>query len=124
MVEVTFSNVVLILETGLWDTEADMAMTHEDVDHNGAKNFMRELEARADQLEGKAKVASDGPTLQRWQSNNVDVAKLSDDEQGILRISIGGGQTPVPLNYLRFRGDHGACVDLLRKALKALETQE
>ena len=67
-------------------------------------------------------VASNGEELVCWQAHDVDVAKLPDDEQGIIRISIGGGDaTPVQLNYCRFRGDHGACVDLLRKVLRAME---
>jgi len=73
--------------------------------------------------EGKSKITSGDPPLQEWQSNNVHVKQLPDDEQGILRISVGGGQTPVPLDYLVFRGSHGACVDLLRKALKAMEVE-
>ena len=49
-----------------------------------------------------------------------DAAICQDDEQGILRISIGGCDTAVGLNYCVIRGDLGQCIDLLEKALVAL----
>lgn len=60
-------------------------------------------------------------SLAEWKSSNVHVTHLPPDEHGILCISIGDGETPLPLNYCVFRGSRGACIDLLRKALKALE---
>ena len=67
--------------------------------------------------------SGDGETiLVEWERRGVHVRQLPDDEQGILRISIGGGnETPVPLNYCVFRGKHSKIVDLLRKALIALQ---
>lgn len=61
------------------------------------------------------------PIIAQWKAFDVGVRHLPDDEHGILRISIGGGETPLPLNYCVFRGNHQACIELLRKALKALE---
>lgn len=76
-------------------------------------------------MTANAAIACDGePLLAEWQSNGVHVMQRPDDSQGILRISIGGGKTPIPLNYCVFRGARGACIDLLRKALKALKEPE
>lgn len=88
--------------------------------------WLRSLEAKADRVrqEKGSQITGGKPgesPLAEWEANGVGVRQLPPDEHGILRISIGGGETPVPLNYLVFRGDHGACVDLLRKALVALE---
>ena len=100
--------------------------THEDDSHRS--EFMERLRGRADGMvrdkrseitagkEGEAPIAE-------WKFNGVSVRRLPRDEQDIIRISIGGGETPVSLNYCVFRGDHGACVDLLRKALAALESR-
>ncbi len=89
-------------------------------------SWLRSLEGKADRIkaEGRSQITGGKPgeeCLAAWDSQSVGVRQLPPDEHGILRISIGGGQTPVPLNYCVFRGDHGACVDLLRKALAALE---
>lgn len=98
--------------------------THGDGEHN--RDWLQSLEAKAEanRAAGKARITggADGePVLCEWKSCGVSVRQLPDDEHGILRISVGGGETPVPLNYLVFRGDHSRCVDLLRKALRALE---
>lgn len=43
------------------------------------------------------------------------------DEQGILRISVGGGDhLPVTLNYCTIRGSVGDCIKMLEMALDAL----
>jgi hypothetical protein len=92
------------------------------------QQFMEQLEHRAAELKGagKSKITggADGePTLAEWEANGVWCRQLPADEQGILRVSIGGGEgLPVSLNYCSYRGDRGRCIDLLRKALKALET--
>lgn len=98
--------------------------THIDSQHT--RDWFEKLKAAADKnrAEGKSRITGgrDGEEiLSQWDHGGVSVRHLPDDEHGILRISIGGGQTPVPLNYLVFRGDHTQCVDLLRKALAALE---
>ena len=90
------------------------------------EDFLERLRERADKCvdELSSTITAGKPgeePLASWRRGNVDVKQLADDEQGILRISVGGGQTPVPLNYVVFRGNHGECVDLLRRALAALE---
>jgi hypothetical protein len=101
-----------------------MMQTHEDSDFS--RRWFESLKERAEESKasGKGKITAgeDGEsTLNQWKAKGVHVRQLPPDEHGILRISVGGGETPVPLNYLVFRGDHSRCVDLLRKALKALE---
>ena len=98
--------------------------THRDSSHLTAARFMDRLKERAAEDEPLSQITAgkEGePTLAKWNYGGVSIRQLPPDEQGILRISIGGGETPVPLNYLVFRGSHGACVDLLRKSLAALE---
>lgn len=91
------------------------------------ERFMNELEGRAAKIKQQegSKITSgfDGePSLEKWTAANVQVVKRPDDEQDILRISIGGGDhLPVTLNYCVFRGDKARCIQLLRRALKALE---
>ena len=98
--------------------------THRDDQH--INEFMDRLRLRAaGMVKDKASEITAGKEgekpLAEWQSNGVGVRHLPPDEQNILRISIGGGNTPANINYCVFRGDHGACVDLLRKALAAME---
>ncbi len=103
--------------------------THMDSDFAGEtrKRFMEALEARADKAiqdqTSKITGGMDGEQpINQWKRRGVEVRELPADEQGILRISVGGGDdTPVSLNYCVFRGNHAKCVDLLRKALIALQ---
>lgn len=100
--------------------------THMDNEH-APQRWLDSLKQKAEatRAEGRARITGgeDGePILNEWKSKGVSVRQLPSDEHGILRISIGGGDTPIPLDYLVFRGDYGACVDLLRKALKAMES--
>ncbi len=101
-----------------------MAQTHEDRDSTA---FLERLEERADGAvaAGASQIASGAPgeePLDGWEAHGVQVCQLPPDEQRILRISIGGGPvTPVAVNYCTFRGDRGHCVELLRRALRAME---
>jgi hypothetical protein len=89
--------------------------------------FMDRLKERAEEIRGQGKSQITGgrdgeEPLTTWKRRGLHVTQLPDDEQGILRISIGGGSdTPVELNYCTFRGKHSKCVDLLRKALVAMQ---
>lgn len=80
--------------------------------------------AETARAEGQSQITGgrDGePILAEWKACDVGVRHLPDDEHGILRISIGGGSTPLPLNYCVFRGDRGQCIELLKKALAAIQ---
>lgn len=96
--------------------------THLDNQHSDFIERLKERAAAAEQA--KASLITGGnegdEPLAVWDFANVQCKHLPDDEQGILRISIGGGQTPVPLNYCVIRGDLGQCIDLLSRALDAL----
>ena len=98
--------------------------THDD--HDARREWLRDLEAKAERMTStkQSEITAgkgDERVLAEWNANSIGVRQLPPDEHGILRISIGGGATPIPLNYCVFRGEHGECVDLLRKALAALE---
>lgn len=105
--------------------------SHFDPDHrtrtHKRSEFLKELEIRADTIRslGKSRItggADDEPVLSRWESCGIGVIQRQNDGQGILRISIGGGEDlPVNVNYLVFRGDRADCIKLLKRALTALE---
>ena len=97
--------------------------THMDNSHGS--EFMKLLRERANEaVKNKASEITAGKEgeqpLAVWKSNGVGCRHMPDDEQGILRISIGGCETAVGLNYCVIRGDLGQCIGLLEKALVAL----
>lgn len=91
------------------------------------KKFLDELEERAAKLRslGASQITggTDGePVLAEWQAQNgMYCVRRPDDEQGILRISVGGGVQTVDVNYCVYRGDLAKCLHLLRMAICALE---
>lgn len=99
--------------------------THRDDDFDPGQ-FMEQLGRRA-KIAKKAKTAritvgdAGEPVLDEWDAYTVHVVQRPPDPQGILRISVGGGEfMPVDLNYCVFRGDRTQCAFLLEKAAKAL----
>lgn len=101
-----------------------MAQTH--MDDDAQNEWFQRLNERADEAvaKGLSKIASEGfdTPLARYKAHGVDVRQLEDDEQGILRISVGGADLPHPFIYCTFRGPRQQCALLLRAALAALET--
>ena len=97
--------------------------THHDDNHRAS--FLSELRRRAEEAEKarSATIATDGEALAVWKSlNGMYVKHLPDDPQGILRISVGGGDhLPVTLNYCAVRGKISECISLLEKAVQALK---
>ena len=97
--------------------------THDDDQHE----FIRELQSRAKFMEANrsSEITAGKPdekALAKWNSSNgLQVAHMPDDPQGILRISVGGGDhLPVVVNYCTIRGSVGQCIALLEKAIAAL----
>lgn len=102
-----------------------MGQSHSDADAEWFKKLVEKSQEM--QQAGTSKIAGGRlgeDSLNEWKSHGVSVRQLPNDELGVLRISIGGGDTPIPLNYCVFRGDHSKCVDLLRSALKAMENPQ
>jgi len=100
-----------------------MAMTHMNSNHS----FLERLRERADAAEKAAASTITAGTdaeqeLGSWKaSNGIHCRHMPDDEQGILRLSIGGGDhLPAKMNYVVVRGKIGQCIELLEKALVAL----
>ena len=60
--------------------------------------------------------------LGSWKATNgVHVKYMPYDEQGILRISCGGGESPlVTPHYLMIRDRVGECIEMLEKAIAAV----
>lgn len=98
--------------------------THDDFSHEDF--FKRLLERANDSVENRRSEITTGKPDERplssWRARGVECVHLPPDEQGILRISIGGGHPHVELNYCNFRGDLGKCISLLEKALKAMRS--
>ena len=99
--------------------------THEDIQHTN--DFMQRLRDRAAKAQDDktSQITTGKPGEQElgsWKaSNGLHVKHMPDDEQGILRISVGGGdKLPVTMNYLTIRGRVGDCIALLEKAIVAL----
>jgi hypothetical protein len=97
--------------------------THYDQQHA----FIDRLRERAEKAQKAAAstIAAGGENEQElgsWRaSNGMHCRHMPDDEQGILRLSIGGGEhLPTTMNYLVVRGKIGQCIELLEKALVAL----
>ena len=90
-----------------------------------AKKWLASLKERAAEMEssGQSTIAAGEPgdaAIAEWQYGTVTVRHMPEDQRGVLRISIGGGPTPVNVDYCTFRGDREACISLLSKALNAM----
>lgn len=108
--------------------------SHEDSSHRNRlhqalnKEWTDSLEAKAKAImeaKGSTITAGNGeeePLAEYQAANEVHVRRLPEDKHGIIRISIGGGENlPVKCNYCVFRGNPKQTIQLLRKALAALE---
>ena len=98
--------------------------SHDDRDFR--TDWLDSLEEKAERMRkgGLSKITGgeeEEEALAEWKSHKISVRHMPDDEHGILRISIGESEEPVPLAYCVFRGKHNACCNLLRKALAAME---
>ncbi len=99
--------------------------SHRDQDHQLRREFLKELELRAEIMTDLAKNdLQQGQVLQQWKHDGVTVQNLPDDRQHILRISIGGGDhLPIHGDYCNFRGDQSKCIQLLTRCLEAMKQQ-
>lgn len=92
------------------------------------RSFMERLRERADTMtanhQSQITAGKEGEeSLAEWKAKGVFCRHMPDDEQGILRISVGGcGEgAPIEMNYCTIRGGVGACIQLLEKAIRALK---
>lgn len=101
--------------------------THSNSD---AGDFIKRLQQRAKDMvrdeSSSITAGKDGEKpLATWKSHTMHCKHMPPDEQDVLRISVGGGDDltggSFDLNYCVIRGDRGKCIELLRKALKALK---
>lgn len=99
--------------------------THHDNWHQSADPFMERLRERAEQMDGKSKIAAGAPDekpVAEWRHKNVDVKHLPNDEQDILRVSVGGIIASTPrFIYCSFRGPVGQCIAALEQAIEAMK---
>ncbi len=97
--------------------------SHRDEDHGRRTEFLKELTMRAELMSDLAQNdLQDGRVLLDWRHDGMRLQLLPDDRQGILRVSIGGGDDlPVNGDYCNIRGDIGRCIQLLERALEGLK---
>ncbi len=101
--------------------------THDNGNHNLRSQWLESLRSKAQEMGARGTSSITAGELNEepiceWQaSNKMHCRKMPDDEHGVLRISIGGGDhLPVTLNYCVVRGGVGQCIAILEKALVAL----
>ena len=97
--------------------------THEDSDVFDHEQWNRLMErARKGQRESTAEITAGKPgepELDKWRAEcGMNIVQRPDDEQGILRVSVGG--KPAVIDYCVFRGDRAKCAELLERAAAAL----
>lgn len=92
------------------------------------QEFIERLSKQAEENKknGTGVIAGGAPhekLIEEWQgSNGVQCRRLPDDPNGVLRISIGGGDDiPILGDYAVVRGDVNDCIQLLERALAALK---
>jgi len=102
--------------------------THDDAqDHQELQQeFMKHLEQHAKKIvkEQRSQITAGYPgekPLGSGDHRGMHVRHMPDDPHGIIRISCGGGDhLPIRCDYLTVRGDLGACMIQLQKAIQAL----
>lgn len=100
--------------------------THRDDDFGQteeSKRWLAKLQRKAEKMKalGQSEITGGDDVLNEWEHGRVYVRQLGDDPDGVLRVSTGGGDTPIGGDYCTFRGNRHECIRLLRRALKALE---
>lgn len=97
--------------------------SHQDgPDHSLSDELFRQLTEKADQMTAaKENIITAGDDDERpirgWKHSGMSIQQLPDDEQGVLRVSVGGN---VGFGYCTFRGSRKACRTLLQQALAGL----
>lgn len=103
--------------------------THPDYDAERITPFLDRLKIRADDAmaKGNSQITTGEPgekPIDEWKHGKIHVTKMPEDEQGILRMSVGGGTEglvrKLDINYCVFRGDRTQCAYMLEQAAKAL----
>ena len=104
-----------------------MGQSHLDSDaqQGMSPEFLERLKQRAEairqaELSQIASGATDERPLAEWRHKTIHIHELPEDEQGILRVSTGGGIIGVDMNYCTFRGDRLRCANLLEEAAVGL----
>jgi hypothetical protein len=108
-----------------------MANSHPDYDRHSrerTQDVLKALEQKAAILKvtGGSSITAgkvgEAPKLEYTSGNGVHIRHLPDDEHGLIRISIGGGDAiPINADYCVFRGNPSECLKLLKKAIRAVE---
>lgn len=98
--------------------------SHQDTDHGQFNETLKDLQRRAEIMKDLGKnTIQQGKPIRRWRHESIVVEELDEDMNGVLRVSIGGGEDfPPGADYCRFRGDQSKCIRLLERALKAMKS--
>ncbi len=79
--------------------------------------------AKKNKLSAITMGAADENPLAKWDAEGMTVRKFQDDEQDVLRISVGGGVDGEDIDYCTYRGNRQRCLNLLYQACRALESR-
>jgi hypothetical protein len=71
-------------------------------------------------MSGIAGGLPDESVLAEWRYKTLSIVERPEDEQKIVRISVGGGVPGADISYCVFRGDRTQCAHLLETAAAAL----
>ena len=96
--------------------------THQDGEHGFFWDRLKERAAQGER-DRTAEITMGKPgerALSEWPHGQLQIRQMPEDEQGILRISVGGGIHYAHIDYCVFRGDRTRCAYLLEEAAKAL----
>ena len=102
--------------------------SHQNMDHQSERrrSFLERLTQRAEDCRSRQESTIVGgrdgeKPLLAWNVGGMQGQVMPPDEQGINRISIGGGSDlPIQVDYCVIRGDVGQCIKLLDHAIQLL----
>lgn len=103
-----------------------MAQTHQDCDFDWGRLFQRADQAVKEKASQITAGSDEEPVLDQYDYAGLSVVRRPDDEQGIVRISLGCGTIGESrgLRYCVFRGSPEVCAALADEAAKAIRQEE
>lgn len=100
--------------------------THHDLSHNSPlRKLMQEAQRMSDAGENQLTAGFRGESSTGEETHHgILCRKMPDDPLRVTRISVGESLDVKPSAYCVFRGDKLTVLDLLRRAIKALERSD
>ena len=99
--------------------------SHLDQDHSGnaeRSKILDELRIRSELMSELGKNSHQtANVVRKWNHDKIEVSEKEPDQNGVLRISIGGHPDMTRSEYCNFRGDQSKCIALLERCIKAMK---